>query len=427
MLQPAQPEVPGALKAHEPALVAGTSSDADSKLSRDLLIFAAGLMTFATIFWLAIYWWMGIRLSSTLPLVSQLLSAISIAIYWKTGNLAFLRVFQLSLFLFVPFVMQWAIGDFVSSSGVMLWAVLAPIGALIFHGEKESLPWIFAYLLFTGVSGALDYYLLADRQLKLPLQIVAIFFVLNFAAISTIIYYLVRHFIREKATSRLALEAEQGRSEKLLLNILPAAIAERLKRDERTIADGYADVSVLFADLVNFTKLSEEMSPNQIVALLNQIFSAFDELAEKHGLEKIKTIGDAYMVAGGLDHRRDHDYVIATAEMAKDMHAAITDLTPSGREPLALRVGIATGPAVAGVIGTKKFIYDLWGDTVNIASRIHGEAGLNTTLVDTTTYKRLYTRYSFSEPRRVALKGKGEVQVYELRTIQAKASAARID
>ena len=416
MLQAVQPPLESRALAENIAPASLISNAADHKLSRDLLIFAAGLMTFATIFWLAIYWWMGIRLDSTLPLLCQLLSAVSVAIYWKTGNLAFLRLFQLSLFLFVPFVMQWAIGDFVSSSGVMLWAVLAPIGALIFHGEKESLPWIVAYLIFTGVSGALDYYLPADRHLKLPLQIVAVFFVLNFAAISTIIYYLVRHFIREKATSRLALESEQARSEKLLLNILPAPIAERLKRDERTIADAYADVSVLFADLVNFTKLSEEMSPNQIVALLNQIFSAFDELAEKHGLEKIKTIGDAYMVAGGLNHRDDYDYVIATAEMAKDMHAAIAQFTPRGREPLALRVGIATGPAVAGVIGTKKFIYDLWGDTVNIASRIHGEATVNTTLVDTTTYKRLYTRFSFSDPRRVVLKGKGDVQVYELQT-----------
>ncbi len=413
-MQAAQPIFERPMTPEKANRSAVSTDSGDTKLSRDLLIFAAGLMTFATIFWLAIYWWMGIRLDSTLPIFCQLLSAISIAIYWKTENLAFLRVFQLSLFLFVPFVMQWAIGDFVSSSGVMLWAVLAPIGALIFHGEKESLPWIVAYLIFTGVSGALDYYLLVDRHLKLPLQIVAVFFVLNFAAISTIIYYLVRHFIREKATSRLALEFEQGRSEKLLLNILPAPIAERLKRDERTIADGYADVCVLFADLVNFTKLSEEMSPNQIVALLNQIFSAFDELAEKHGLEKIKTIGDAYMVAGGLNQRSSHDYVIAMVEMANDMHAAITELTPRGREALALRVGIATGPAVAGVIGTKKFIYDLWGDTVNIASRIHGEAAINSTLVDTTTYKRLYTRFSFSEPKRVALKGKGELQVYEL-------------
>ncbi len=421
MLHAAQPPIENRAIAEPSVPAASSSASGDAKLSRDLLIFAAGLMTFATIFWLAIYWWMGIRLDSTLPIFCQLLSAISIAIYWKTNNLAFLRVFQLSLFLFVPFVMQWAIGDFVSSSGVMLWAVLAPIGALIFHGEKESLPWIVAYLIFTGVSGALDYYLLVDRHLKLPLQIVAVFFVLNFAAISTIIYYLVRHFIREKASSRLALEAEQGRSEKLLLNILPAPIAERLKRDERTIADGYADVSVLFADLVNFTKLSEEMSPNQIVALLNQIFSAFDELAEKHGLEKIKTIGDAYMVAGGLNQRSSHDYVAAMVEMANDMHAAITELTPRGREALALRVGIATGPAVAGVIGTKKFIYDLWGDTVNIASRIHGEAAINSTLVDTTTYKRLYTRFSFSEPRRVSLKGKGELQVYELQTEHAVA------
>ena len=388
----------------------------DEKLSKELLIFAAGLMTFATIFWLAIYWWMGIHLSSTLPLICQLLSAASIAVYWKTGNLAFLRIFQLSLFLFVPFVMQWAIGDFVSSSGVMLWAVLAPIGALIFHGDRESLPWIFAYLLFTGVSGGLDYYLLADRHLKLPLQIVAVFFVLNFAAISTIIYYLVRHFIREKAVSQAALEIEQTRSEKLLLNILPAPIAERLKREERTIADGYADVTVMFADIVNFTKLSEEVSPNQIVALLNQVFSAFDDLAEKHGLEKIKTIGDAYMVAGGLDAKTQRDYVAETAEMAKEMHAAMTQFAPVGHEPLAIRIGIATGPAVAGVIGSKKFIYDLWGDTVNIASRVQSEAAVRTTLVDATTYRRLYTRYSFAAPRRVALKGKGELSVYELQS-----------
>ncbi len=388
----------------------------DEKLSKELLIFAAGLMTFATIFWLAIYWWMGIHLSSTLPLICQLLSAASIAVYWKTGNLAFLRVFQLSLFLFVPFVMQWAIGDFVSSSGVMLWAVLAPIGALIFHGDRESLPWIFAYLLFTAISGGLDYYLLADRHLKLPLQIVAVFFVLNFAAISTIIYYLVRHFIREKAASQSALQMEQARSEKLLLNILPAPIAERLKREERTIADGYADVTVLFADIVNFTQLSEEVSPNQIVALLNQVFSAFDNLAEKHGLEKIKTIGDAYMVAGGLAPKTERDYVAETAGMAKEMHAAMSQFAPVGHEPLALRIGIATGPAVAGVIGSKKFIYDLWGDTVNIASRVQSEAVSRTTLVDTTTYKRLYTRYRFAEPRRVALKGKGELSVYELQS-----------
>ncbi|MEO6023321.1 MAG: adenylate/guanylate cyclase domain-containing protein [Burkholderiales bacterium] len=405
-----------------PLAVDKTSSSAkpelssDEKLSKELLIFAAGLMTFATIFWLAIYWWMGIHLSSTLPLICQLLSAASIAVYWKTGNLAFLRVFQLSLFLFVPFVMQWAIGDFVSSSGVMLWAVLAPIGALIFHGDRESLPWIFAYLLFTAISGGLDYYLLADRHLKLPLQIVAVFFVLNFAAISTIIYYLVRHFIREKAASQSALQMEQARSEKLLLNILPAPIAERLKREERTIADGYADVTVLFADIVNFTQLSEEVSPNQIVALLNQVFSAFDNLAEKHGLEKIKTIGDAYMVAGGLAPKTERDYVAETAGMAKEMHAAMSQFAPVGHQPLALRIGIATGPAVAGVIGSKKFIYDLWGDTVNIASRVQSEAVARTTLVDTTTYKRLYTRYRFAEPRRVALKGKGELSVYELQS-----------
>ena len=195
---------------------------------------------------------------------------------------------------------------------------------------------------------------------------------------------------------------------------MPAPIAERLKVDASTIADGYADVSVMFADIVGFTKLSEEMSPSQIVALLNQVFSNFDELAEQHGLEKIKTMGDAYMVAGGLTVRPQHDYVMACADMALAMRGAMHRFPPVNGQSLQIRLGIATGPAVAGVIGTKKFIYDLWGDTVNIASRIHMEASVNSILVDTTTYKRLYSRYQFVGPETVPIKGKGNLQVYTL-------------
>jgi adenylate cyclase len=388
-------------------------------------MFASALMGFAAILWVAIYKWMGASpLAIEIPLGYLLVSALNFAIYLKFKNFELFRVSQLALFLFVPFIMQWAIGSFVSSSGIMLWGILAPIGAMVFHGERESLPWIIAYLVFTAVSGFFDYSL-ADSRAVHPsdemMKVIAVFFVLNFAAISTIVYFLVRYFLREKALSRSALqqehallEAEQERSQKLLLNVLPAPIAERLKRDEKTIADGYADVSIVFADLVNFTKLAEELSPNRIVALLNQIFSAFDELAERHGLEKIKTIGDAYMVAGGLSPKSEHDYVAAAAEMACAMREAISRFAPVNGQTLQVRVGIATGPAVAGVIGMKKFIYDLWGDTVNIASRIHSEAAVNTILADTTTYKRLYNRYPFSKSRVISVKGKGELQVYEL-------------
>jgi adenylate cyclase len=413
--------IPGAGIPSSPAV----AEDPDVKLSRDLLMFAAALMGFAAMLWVAIYKWMGTSpLATEIPFGYLLASACSFGLYWKTKNFALFRVIQLSMFLFVPFMMQWAIGSFVSSSGIMLWAILAPIGALVFHGLRESLPWIIAYLIFTAASGVSDY-LLADSRAMRPtdemMKSIAVFFVLNFAAISTIVYFLMRYFINEKSAGRAALqqehallEAEQERAQKLLLNVLPAPIAERLKREEKTIADGFADVTVMFADLVNFTRLAEELSPNRIVAMLNQVFSRFDELAERHGLEKIKTIGDAYMLAGGLALRQDHDYAAAAAEMAFEMREAIGGFAPLGGQPLQIRIGVATGPAVAGVIGTKKFIYDLWGDTVNIASRIHSEAVVNSVLVDTTTYKRLYTRYRFSAPRLITVKGKGELQVYEL-------------
>jgi adenylate cyclase len=396
------------------------SSQREEKLSRDLLMFAAALMSFAAMVWLAIYWSLGTRLSTAIPFGYQLVSALSLLVYSRTKNFAFLRVSQLALFLFIPFVMQWAIGSFVSSSGVMLWAIMAPIGALIFWGQRESLPWIVAYLILTGVSGVFDYFL-ADAQPVLPMKTVAIFFVLNFAAISTMVYFLVRHFIQEQAAHRAAvqaqhtlLEAEQHRSERLLLNVLPKPVAERLKREEKTIADGFADVSVMFADLVGFTKLSEELSPNRVVALLNEVFSSFDELAERHGLEKIKTIGDAYMAAGGLSNVVADDYVAAAADMALEMCEGIGRFASAHGHLMQIRIGIATGPVVAGVIGTRKFSYDVWGDTVNIASRIHNEATVNSILVDTTTYKRLYTRYQFAEPLAITPKGKSELKVYRL-------------
>ena len=158
-----------------------------------------------------------------------------------------------------------------------------------------------------------------------------------------------------------------------MLNILPEPIAKRLKEGHSNIADGFAEVTIMFADIVGFTKLSEKIPPQEVVKLLNEIFTGFDQLSEQHGLEKIKTIGDAYMVASGLPmHRKDHAEAIA--EMALDMQQEIAHFNTKHQANLSIRIGINTGPVVAGVIGTKKFIYDLWGDAVNTASRMesHG-------------------------------------------------------
>lgn len=210
-----------------------------------------------------------------------------------------------------------------------------------------------------------------------------------------------------------ALRYQQECTEELLLNILPAPIAQRLKLAESTIADSFSDVTVLFADLVNFTEFSAQIPAPKLVKLLNKIFSKFDLLAEKHGLEKIKTIGDAYMVVGGLPTAKP-DHAEAIAEMALDMQREIARFKGHDGEPFRLRIGIHTGSVVAGVIGTKKFAYDLWGDTVNIASRMesHGVAGR--IQVTAATYERLKDKYLFEQRGATSIKGKGEMFTYWL-------------
>ncbi|MCA3044349.1 MAG: adenylate/guanylate cyclase domain-containing protein [Rhodocyclaceae bacterium] len=391
----------------------------DQKLAGDMLLFSTGLMMFASVLWLAIYWSFGKTFSTTIPLVFQGLSTCTIIFYLRTKKLGVFCVMQLSLFLFTPFVLQWSIGNFVNASGVSLWALLAPVGAIVILGTRESVPWFVAYIFMTAMSGFFDYVLAYDVK-QLDMTTVAVFFVLNFVSISGMIYVLLWYFSREKNKLLMVVEAksqevttEKELSDRLLLNILPINIADRLKRQETNIADGHADVSVMFADLVNFTYLTGQMSPNETVLLLNDIFSEFDTLAERCQVEKIKTIGDAYMVAGGLADQSGH-YVDAVAAMALDMQAFVSSYIAPNGERLALRVGIATGPVVAGVIGRRKFSYDLWGDTVNIASRMCTEALSGHIQVDSVTFRRLHSRFSFDEPHQIQVKGKGQMQVYNL-------------
>lgn len=210
-----------------------------------------------------------------------------------------------------------------------------------------------------------------------------------------------------------ALLYQQQCTEDLLQNILPAPIAQRLKLQESIIADSFDEVTVLFADLVNFTELSAQIPPTKLVDLLNKIFSVFDRLTEKHGLEKIKTIGDAYMVVGGLPTSRP-DHAEAVVEMALDMQQAINRFQRNDGKPFDLRIGINTGPVVAGVIGMKKFAYDLWGDTVNVASRMESTGMAGGIQVTAATYKLLKDKYVFEERDAITIKGKGEMITYWL-------------
>ena len=209
------------------------------------------------------------------------------------------------------------------------------------------------------------------------------------------------------------LNTERDRAERLLLNVLPEAVANRLKLGQATIADSFAEVTVLFADIVDFTSLSARISAEQLVEMLNQVFSAFDQLAEKHNVEKIKTIGDAYMIVSGLNGPHPNRPE-AVAEMALEMQAALRRLSEITGIDLNVRIGIDTGPVVAGVIGTKKFIYDLWGDTVNTASRMESQGLAGRIQVTQRFYERLMDRYRFEKRGAIQVKGKGEMTAYLL-------------
>jgi len=392
----------------------------EEQLSGDMLMLTTGFMMCAAMLWLAIYWSMGYQYSTAIPLIFQALSAVTIYLYWKYRRLYVFAIIQLGLILFTPFAMQWSIGNFVNASGVSLWGLMAPVGAVTVLGTRQSMPWFFGWLFMTVMAGTFDY-LLAGTVRSFDLSTVAVFFVLNFSAISVMIYSLLWYFASEKQKLRALVDAthaeilvEKERSDRLLLNILPPAIAERLKRNEVNIAQGHADVTVMFADIVGFTRMTEELSPVETVKILNDVFSLFDELADKHSVEKIKTIGDAYMAAAGLDAGAQIHYADAIARMALDMQAKIAEYRDRTGERIELRIGIGTGPVVAGVIGKKKFIYDMWGDTVNVAFRMAADAGAGVIQADLMTHRRLHNRFRFGQGQEVEIKGKGRMHVFHL-------------
>ena len=240
-----------------------------------------------------------------------------------------------------------------------------------------------------------------------------LFLVTTAAVITCVGTHLADQLRRREHRARWELFQEREAAEQLLLNILPASIVERLKRDQAAIAEGFLEATVLFVDLVGFTPLSAKMAPTKLVAMLNEIFSKLDALTEKYGLEKIKTIGDAYMAVAGVPTPRK-DHAVAVANMALELRDVASRFqTPTG-EPIRVRIGINSGPVVAGVIGTKKFSYDLWGDTVNTAARMEAHAEPDTIQVTERTYERLRTHFHFEPRGTIEVKGKGEMKTYVL-------------
>ena len=379
----------------------------DEALRKETLVLAAAFTTALSVLWVATYLALGLYLSAAIPFAYQLVSIVNLVVLARTKRYRFFRACELALSLILPFVLQLSLGGFVASSGVVLWSFTAPLGALLFSGRKEAARWFAAFLAVIVLSAALDPFL-SNKTLEIPHWIRISFFAFNVLGVTGTCYVLLHYFVRERDRAAEMVAAERERSERLLLNVLPQPIAERLKAGESLIADGFPEVGVLFADIAGFTPLSATMAPEDIVRLLNEVFTVFDGLAADHGLEKIKTIGDAYMVASGLLGGRP-DHARELAEMALEMQVAV-----GSRGAIQLRIGIDIGPVVAGVIGRNKFIYDLWGDTVNTASRMESHGILGAIHVTERARMHLASSFEFEDRGIVEVKGKGPMRTFLL-------------
>ncbi|MET0530862.1 MAG: adenylate/guanylate cyclase domain-containing protein, partial [Microvirga sp.] len=345
-----------------PGLIAQIGADQrdcdDIALQKAILVSIVLTSAAAAAIWGGIYIAVGAQIAGAIPTAYSVLSLVNTCLFYTFRHYYFYRFTQLSLILFLPWLMAVILGGFSKSSAVIMWSTLCPLGALLVYDLQIASLWLVAFLILL-VGSAFPPSALDDVVLSSSL--ITFFYVMNIGGVISIVFWMLYYFVERKNTFQL-------RSETLLLNILPIEISNILKSESRTIADQYDEASILFADVVHFTALARSMPPIALVELLDEVFMCFDSLVDKYRLEKIKTIGDCYMVVAGVPRRRV-DHAHALARLALDMQACVAEREFCGKR-LTFRIGMNSGPVVAGVIGRKKFIYDLWGDAVNMASRM---------------------------------------------------------
>ncbi len=377
----------------------------DVRAQKITLTLASSTVTVLAVVWVATYLALGLPVSAAIPFGYQLASIGSLIAFARTNSYRAFRFSQIVLMLVLPFLLQWSLGGYVASSVVSLWALIAVFGALFFYSPREAMPWFGIFIALTVVSGVIDGHL-AVAAAPIPPAVRVAFFVLNVLGVSVTAYLLLQYALRSR-------DAAFAVSDGLLLNVLPRSIADRLKRHPGVIADRYDDVTVLFADVADFTPFAERTPPEQVVGFLDDLFSRFDDLTAARGLEKIKTIGDAYMVAGGLPERRD-DHAEAIAGLAMAMQEEVSRMATERGLDVSIRIGIDTGAVIAGIIGRHKFAYDLWGDTVNTAARMESHGIVGRIHVTDATYLRLRSQFAFEARGEIEIKGKGRMATYLL-------------
>jgi len=386
------------------------------RLQKSSLVLGSFMFIVAGSLWGILYILFGEALAGWIPLSYAIFSSLSVIAFHLTRRYRFFLFSQLLLILFLPFLLMTALGGFIHSSAVILWSLISPLGAFLFDEPRHALRWLGGYLGLIVVSGFLEFHPLVSSSLSPTL--VAIFFVLNIGAVSAIVITLLAYFVSEKNRLFALLRNEQVKSENLLLNILPKEIAAILKNESRTIADHYTEASVLFADMVGFTPLSAQLPPVEMVELLNEAFSFFDSLLDKYNVEKIRTIGDSYMVASGVPRQRP-DHAQALVHMALEMRDYVANHEFCNGHRVSFRIGINSGSMIAGVIGRRKFVYDVWGDAVNVASRMESHGLGGAVQITQATYDLIKDEF-VCEPRgSVNVKGKGEMDVWLVKSAKA--------
>jgi guanylate cyclase len=389
---------------------ADARDDEETRLRKALLVLIEVLVLPISLVWGGMYLAFGSPVGYV-PLLYFAVSLGSIILFARTRDFGLLLRIQLLDIVLAPTLSMIPLGGFLGAGGVGLWGILAPMGALVFGGVRAGVRWYIAFVvvfLASGIAGSL-----LGAQSSVPVWFTNAMLALNVTVGGSMVFTLLTLFAKQRQDALTALRGAQEQAESLLLNILPGSIAQRLKTHPSTIADQFSAASVLFADVVDFTPRSEHLAPAEVVGMLDRLFSHFDTLADRYGLEKIKTIGDCYMVASGVPSPRP-DHARALALLALDMVDATRSSEGVGDLGLELRIGINSGPVVAGVIGRKRFLYDLWGDAVNTASRMESQGTPDRIQITSATHELIKDEF-VCEPRgTVSVKGKGDMETWYL-------------
>jgi adenylate cyclase len=374
---------------------------------------AAGL---AGVAWALLYLALGGRpLAASIPIGFALITVVVLIYHARTRRIRLLPELQMSLMLLLPTLLQLSLGGFVKGSAVVVWAFAAPMLALLYHRPRGAAPWFGGFGAVVVVCVLVDGYA-SSLAPELPERTRIGLFALNIIGIASLSFVTLAYFRRER-------DDAADRSERLLLNVLPREIATRLKRGENPIVDSLEEITVLFADMTGFTGRSIDEHPAETVKVLNEVFSAFDELADRRGILRIRTSGDSYMAVAGVPVPRS-DHARAAVDLALDMQAEVERLNRERGWNLAFRIGLNCGPAVAAVIGSRKFTYDVWSDTVNTASRMesHGEPG-RIHVTDAIAAK-LGDGYGLVARGGIEVKGKGKMETF---FVERRRSTAHVD